>query len=472
MKRKIYVSIILLFIILNIMANNSYAVGTISSQISTTSLNVNATGNINVIGTNATGTFKVTSSNSSVVAIGEYDNWIENNSKQINFTAKSTGTATVTVSTVAVYDSDDDEKKISYSKQYEITVSNPSTPSNNNNTNNNNKEEEDLPTASDGATVTTVKSSNNYLKSLSLSTGNINFNKKTTQYTIDVEEKFDSITIAAAAEHEKASVKGSGKVALEKGSNTINIVVTAENGSARNYVLIVNRASEKIEEKEEIIGTLTSLTLKGVKDNGEIVEIFLNPEFATDVFYYECEIPEGINLIDVETEHDILDAIVEVTGNENLVEGENLINIIIKYTDENEEEQVITYQISANKKSAVIEQEVLMEEEKELSPIQIGVIAGSISIALTIIIVLIVRYRKQQNEDDYDEMDFGEYGKPFYSEEEETEILEKPINTSYEEKEEPTEEKKLQEEIESWNDYEPTKKRKIFGKNAKNGKHF
>jgi len=374
-----------------------------------------------------------------------------------------------------------------------ITVKAPVAPSenennnsnNDNNNTNNSNEEQDLPTASDGGAATTVKSSNNYLKSLKISTGTISFNKKTTKYTINVTEETENITITATAEHEKAAVNGTGKIALQKGTNPINVVVTAENGSARNYQLIVVRPGEEIEEEEEepeqeTIGALTYLKLKGVKDSGEIIEILLTPEFSKDVFYYECEIPAGINFIDVEQASDILDAIVEVTGNENLVDGENLINIIIKYTDENNEEQIITYQISAKKQATAITQEII-EEEQGLSSMQIGVIAGGIVIILIIITILVVKHRRQQNE-----MDFGGYGEPFYSEDDE--IFEEPIpelkikeekeQEEYEgeitKQQEVEEDEIIQQEdqIDEWEEFEPVKKKKIFGKSAKKGKHF
>ena len=316
------------------------------------------------------------------------------------------------------------------------------------------------------------------MKSLKLSTGSISFNKKTTKYNIEVSEETENITITAVAEHEKATVKGTGKIALQKGTNTINVVVTAENGSARNYELTVVRLGEETEEneedpQEEIIGVLTSLKLKGVKDNGEIIEISLTPEFSSDVFYYECEIPEEVSFIDVENECDILDAIIEVTGNKNLVDGENLINIIIKYTDENGEEKNIIYQISAKKQVATITQEVV-QQDTGLSILQIGTIAGCTIIVLIIIIILVIKNYKNK-----DDMDFGGYGEPFYSDDED-EIFEKPIaplktNEQPKEHEELDKEEIIQEEeqIDEWEEFiEPVKKKRIFGKSAKKGKHF
>lgn len=280
------------------------------------------------------------------------------------------------------------------------------------------EEEEELPTGGTGGTVATVKSSNNYLKTLTLSAGEISFNKKTTKYTINVEEGIEEVTIKASAEHEKATVSGIGKIKLEKGTNTAKVVVTAENGSARTYTLtIIRPGEEKIEEElpEEIIG-LTTLSLKGIKDSGEIVNIPITPEFSTDIFYYECEIEEDIARIDVENATDILDAIIEITGNENLQVGDNLINIIIKYNTEDGEEKTITYQIAVKKllnvQDNIIEVEKLsVVDEKDIALLVVAVIC------VIIIIILIVRYKKQ-NKEPWEETEFGTYGEPLYDEKE------------------------------------------------------
>ena len=397
----------------------------------------------------------------------------------VTATVGSSGIAQIIVTAVDVVDSS--ENPVSTSPQScSINIAATSTPSS---SNNNDNDDENLPTASSGETTTTVKSSNNYLTSLTVSTGNISFNRKTTKYTINVPETTENITVTGTAEHAKATVQGNGTVALKKGSNTINIVVTAENGSARTYTLTVVRDGEEeikeetVEEEQtsENVTGLTSLVLKGVKDNGEIVDIALTPEFSKDIFYYECEIPEGITFIDVESESDILDAIVEVTGNENLVDGENLINILITYMDENGEEQTMIYQISA--KNQMVETQEIEEKNQGLTPLQIGVIVGSISIATVIIIVLIVKYRRQQNRED--DMDFGGYGEPFYIKEEDSlEKQSEELDEKEENKQERLEEgkdKEMHKEAEQIkNDEEdgkPVKKRR-FGRNAKNGKHF
>ena len=50
----------------------------------------------------------------------------------------------------------------------------------------------------------------------------------------------NSFTVKATAVNSKANISGTGKVTLKKGENTINVVVTAENGEKRTYSIKVN----------------------------------------------------------------------------------------------------------------------------------------------------------------------------------------------------------------------------------------
>lgn len=52
--------------------------------------------------------------------------------------------------------------------------------------------------------------------------------------------KSNSFTVKATAVNSKAKISGTGKVTLKDGENTINIVVTAENGDKRTYSINVN----------------------------------------------------------------------------------------------------------------------------------------------------------------------------------------------------------------------------------------
>jgi hypothetical protein len=85
---------------------------------------------------------------------------------------------------------------------------------------------------------------NTNLASLSVSVGTLTpaFSAQTTNYTVSVQNNVTEITITAAAEHNLASVVGAGTKSLNVGANTFNLIVTAESGATKTYVVVVNRS--------------------------------------------------------------------------------------------------------------------------------------------------------------------------------------------------------------------------------------
>lgn len=80
-------------------------------------------------------------------------------------------------------------------------------------------------------------SSNNYLSELTLDKGTLSpiFNKDTVNYTVELEPGTEKIIVGAKALDSKADINGAGEILLSEGLNTINVVVTAENGKTRTY---------------------------------------------------------------------------------------------------------------------------------------------------------------------------------------------------------------------------------------------
>lgn len=83
-------------------------------------------------------------------------------------------------------------------------------------------------------------SKNNYLSSLKIAGYDINFNKDTLTYNLEVENDVRSIDISATKEDSKSTIKGTGKINLEEGINSIKVTVTAQNGDVRTYNINVN----------------------------------------------------------------------------------------------------------------------------------------------------------------------------------------------------------------------------------------
>ena len=98
------------------------------------------------------------------------------------------------------------------------------------------------------------KSNNSYLKSLTLSDGEIEFQKDTLNYSITLENKIDKLIIKAETEDSKAKIDLKEEYPLEIGENKISLVVTAEDNTTKTYELNVIRKEEikeKAKEKEK-----------------------------------------------------------------------------------------------------------------------------------------------------------------------------------------------------------------------------
>lgn len=83
-------------------------------------------------------------------------------------------------------------------------------------------------------------SKNNNLSSLKIECYDLEFNKDTLEYNIDLNFDVTEINIIAEPEDSKSSIDGDGKVTLSQGMNQIKIVVTAQNGSTKTYIINAN----------------------------------------------------------------------------------------------------------------------------------------------------------------------------------------------------------------------------------------
>ena len=153
-------------------------------------------------------------------------------------------TTTITLSNIVASDGDKDINTSDASKTIKFVVKENNNNNNQMNTNNNstnnttNKKEE------------TKKSNNNYLSSITLSDGNITFDKDVLTYDIIVDYETTTIEIKANVEDDKAIITGDGKHTLNVGSNVIKITIKAEDESERTYTLNINR-----EEKDIVVDT-------------------------------------------------------------------------------------------------------------------------------------------------------------------------------------------------------------------------
>ena len=201
---------------------------------------------------------------------------------------------------------------------------------------------------------------------------------------------------------------------------------------------------------------------------------FISDEFKTDVYEYKINIKD-IDMLDIEAIATKEDATIEILGNENLQEGENIITIIVKSKDE---EQTVTYQIKATKLIVTEEPE---PQEKTVSTKYIiyGAIAIVLTSALVIVVIYTIKHRKTDvySEDEMND-DFEYYpedlpekdGEEYYPED----LPEKVERKSYFEEDFEEDEYISDEQQENRNNYflEDPDEWDKYKKKDKRGKHF
>ena len=232
------------------------------------------------------------------------------------------------------------------------------------------------------------KASDKALKTLEVTPEGLDpeFNPETTSYTLNVGADVEKLEIKAAPNDEKATVEITGNESLVAGDNAVKITVTAQDGTTRIYTINVKK------------GEATTLGLSSLKINGYT----LSPKFSSNVYEYKINVLDpNITKLDVSAIANFENAKVEVTGNTNLVKGENTITITV--TSEDGKEKVI-YQILVNKDS-----DATATTNKKDMIIYGGIVVGVILIFVIIIIVVKSRKKKKQptnndNVDDYSDL--------------------------------------------------------------------
>ncbi|MGM9877883.1 MAG: cadherin-like beta sandwich domain-containing protein [Bacilli bacterium] len=162
------------------------------------------------------------------------------------------------------------------------------------------------------------RSSNNSLKSLSVSNTNINFDKNTTTYNLSVKNDIETIEISAQAEDNKSIITGLGTFKLEEGNNEIKIDVKAENGSINTYTLNIKRLT-----LNESLSSNTNITKFDIKN--------YNISFSNDVSDYIIKLKDEEKLdINIELEDET--STFRILGNEELKDN-SIVKIIVSSTD-------------------------------------------------------------------------------------------------------------------------------------------
>lgn len=216
------------------------------------------------------------------------------------------------------------------------------------------------------------KASDKALKTLEVTPEGLDpeFNPETTSYTLNVGADVEKLEIKAAPNDEKATVEITGNESLVAGDNAVKITVTAQDGTTRIYTINVKKGEE------------ATLVLSSLKINGYT----LSPKFESNVYEYKINVLDpNITKLDVSAVANDENATIEITGNTNIINGENVINITVTSQDGKE---TVTYQIHVTKNTVVAN-----TNNKDI--ITYGAIVGSV-ILIVIIILIIVKHKKNK----------------------------------------------------------------------------
>ena len=161
------------------------------------------------------------------------------------------------------------------------------------------------------------RNTNNLLKSLTVSGATINFDPNVSSYRVMVDNKYSNTIITALPESATSTVTGTGVKILKEGSNTLPIVVKAENGSEKVYTIVIIR-----KDSEGKISDLSNNTnLNYLRFNTT------NIKLQQGVYSYEISLPNSSETGEIFYETEDSKAIVSLEGNRDLNVGKNYYRI-------------------------------------------------------------------------------------------------------------------------------------------------
>ncbi len=248
-------------------------------------------------------------------------------------------------------------------------------------TNNNNNNDNNEP-----------KSSNNYLKALSVNVGKLtpSFNRENTNYTVEFEEGYDvkalkSIKVSGQKENDKASVTGFGEKSLEEGENTIAIEVKAENGAVRTYNIKVIKPTTMKQSDLRI----KSLEVNKINKENNFIKAALNEEFSPDKFEYTLDVDKNIIGLDITPKLENNDIIVNIEGINNLEPGENIVKITLTSKDDANLKTVYTIKVNKEKEpEELVTNEGIVDKKEPLAFLKGP--KGILAIVIGIIVILVI----------------------------------------------------------------------------------
>lgn len=340
MKRTLKVIFLVMFAWLALTIFSQVNAASATIKASKTSATVGDTVKVTVTVNAATWNLKV--SGSAEGSIVGFNSDAENEKTTKTYSVKPSKAGTYKVSLSGDVTDGETDKNTTINNSVSITFNEKTTTSKNNNTTSNNS----------STTTTKTKSNNAYLSTLGVTPKEYDFSgfsKTKTSYSVTVPSDVDSLKVLYKTADSGATVKVSGNSGFEVGSdNTIKIVVTAEDGkTTKTYKIKVTKLAEEEDKAGNLIEDEDGLYLTFLELDG----VDLSPEFSKDKYSYVATLDDAnATEIKVDAKANKENANVEISGNTELVDGENTINILV--TLDGSEEQTV-YQVILTKAEKV-----------------------------------------------------------------------------------------------------------------------
>lgn len=236
------------------------------------------------------------------------------------------------------------------------------------------------------------KSSNNNLTSLTIKgvTLSPEFSNDVLQYTAKLEdETITKLEIEAKPEYNKAKVVIEGNDSLHDGENKVVITVTAEDNTTKTYTITVTKGEETLPTNTEPVDN--TLKLSELK----IAGVNFADGFKPEQYNYELSLNNITESLEITATPNQEGAKIEIIGNQNFKEGENIVTILLTSTDGNE---TATYQIKVNLSTGTPEPKNDMQFY--------FICGGAIGVAIIVlIIIIIVTTKKDKDNDEFEDDD-------------------------------------------------------------------
>ncbi len=198
------------------------------------------------------------------------------------------------------------------------------------------------------------------LKSLDISgyTLSPRFNSNNTTYNMTVKNNINSLNVSAIANDPNAKVVVTGNSGWKEGNNVIRITVTAQDGSEKVYIVNVNKkaADEQPSNKSD-----NNFLSNIIVNDGE-----LTPSFDKNTNSYSIKVPNDVTKLDLKAIVEDNKAIINITGNDNLKMGMNVITIEVAAEDGTI--RVYTLNVDRSEKVSQNKLKELFIKDGDLSP--------------------------------------------------------------------------------------------------------